>query len=64
MTGNQQGLNRFEGRLIDDRGNLVFDDFGLGLAFAVTLARKFVEVTNASVSATREDLMNGASPEQ
>lgn len=64
MTRNQQGLNRFEGRLIDDRGNLAFDNFGLGLSFAVTLPRKLIEVSNAGVCAPREHFMNGTSPKQ
>nr|WP_040425281.1 hypothetical protein [Afipia birgiae] len=64
MTRNQKGLNGFECRLVDNRGNFIFDDFRLNLAFSVTLPRKFVEVPNARVGATREDLVNGASPEQ
>jgi hypothetical protein len=57
-------LNRFEGRLIDDGGNFVFDNLGLGRAFAVALPSKLIDVLNASVCASREYFVNGIGPEQ
>ncbi|OJY13060.1 MAG: hypothetical protein BGP05_03925 [Rhizobiales bacterium 62-47] len=60
----QQGLNRLEGRRIDDDRNFVFDDFGLRLALAVALPIKLIEVPHAGVGAARQHLVNSPSPKQ
>lgn len=46
----QQGLDRLEGRLVDDNRDFVLDDLGLRLALAVTLPIKLVEGPDAGVA--------------
>jgi len=55
-------LNGFEGRLIDDGRNFVFDNPGSRLAFAVALSGKFIEVADTGAGTTREYFVNRSCP--